>query len=202
MIETYTLFPTPLKLIKNFITNEEREKIIKLNGKNYENKKSSKLQHSSDLKTILEPLKERAESYCTSLGEDLFGQELKWKITSMWRNELTRYGYQVVHNHCNSFISGIIYVNLPKGSPKTKFYRPEPQSHFIFHNLNPNSKTNMFNSEWSEIGEVQDLDMVIFPSYIKHSVDRMEVDGERITLAFNSIPLKLHSGPYSIEFKV
>jgi hypothetical protein len=30
----------------------------------------------------------------------------------------------------------------------------------------------------------------------------MEVDEERVTLAFNAIPNKLSNGPYDIEFKL
>jgi uncharacterized protein (TIGR02466 family) len=202
MIRSYTLFPTPLKLVGNFITDKERKEILKLTIECYQNQQSSNLKHSSDVKSLLDTIKKRAEDFCTSLGEDLFGQQLKWKIMNMWKNSLNKNGFQYVHNHCNSFISGIIYVNLPKGSPKTKFYRPETLSHFIFSNYNTNSKTNIFNSEWTEIPETNQLDMILFPSYIKHSVDLMEVDEERVTLAFNAIPNKLSNGPYDIEFKL
>lgn len=202
MIDTYTLFPTPLKRVRNFITDGERKEILKLTSEEHQNKKSSDLKHSPDIKFYLERLKKRAEACCVSLGEDLFGQELEWKIMTMWKNSLNKNGFQYTHNHCNSFISGIIYVNLPKGSPKTKFYRPETLSHFIFSNYNSNSKTNIFNSEWTEIPETTQLDMILFPSYIKHSVDLMEVDGERVTLSFNAVPNKLSNGPYDIEFKV
>jgi hypothetical protein len=57
-------------------------------------------------------------------------------------------------------------------------------------------------SEWTEIPETNQLDMILFPSYIKHSVDLMKVDEERVTLAFNAIPNKLSNGPYDIEFKL
>lgn len=202
MIETYTLFPTPLKLIKSFLSTEEKQDILKKVKTKHTNLESLNLSHSENIQTILNPVKKKAESYCVTLGEDLFGEKLEWKITSMWMNELSKNGFQYTHNHCNSFISGIIYVNLPEGSPKTKFYRPETLSNFVFANCNKNSNFNIFNSEWTEILETEELDMILFPSYIKHSVDIMNVVGNRITLSFNSVPKKLVNGPYSIEFDV
>jgi len=202
MIDTYTIFPTPLKRVRDFITDGERQKIIKLKNEEYVNAKDNNLRHTQDIKPLLETIKRRAEKCCISLGEDMFGQELEWKITSMWKNTLEKNGYQYVHNHSNSFISGIIYVNLPEGAPITKFYKPEILSHFIFKNHNLNSTLNQFNCEWIDIPETMQLDMVLFPSYIKHSVDKMEIDAKRITLSFNAVPQKLSNGPYDIEFKV
>lgn len=202
MIDTYTIFPTPLKRVRDFITDGERQKIIKLKNEEYVNTKDSNLKHTQDIKPLLETIKRRAEKCCISLGKDMFGQELEWKITSMWKNTLEKNGSQYVHNHCNSFISGIIYVSLPKGAPITKFHRPETLSHFVFSNYNSNSTLNPFNCQWIDIPETMQLDMILFPSYIKHSVDKMEIDAKRITLSFNAIPNKLSNGPYDIEFKI
>lgn len=202
MHKTYALFPTPLQHVSKFISDAERKKIIALSKEEYQNVESSGLNHSTDISYYLDRIKERAERLCVPLGVDLFGQELEWKLTSMWRNVLEKDGYQYIHNHCNSFISGIIYVNLPEGSPKTKFFRPQNTTDFIFSNYNQESSITNFNSEWVDIPEVGQLDMVVFPSYIKHAVDRMEVDGKRITLSFNAVPKKLCNGPYTIEFKV
>ena len=199
MIQHLSIFPTPIKLVKNFLTEEERENIIDIKEEEYDNPTMADLAHTYDIKDILTPIKERAEIVCKTLGKDLFGQELEWRITNMWRNNLSWGGKQLQHCHCNAFISGVIYVNLPPGAAKTKFHRPLQNNSFIF--KNDTTDFNEYNTEWVTVEDTEELDMILFPSYIKHSVDEHKVEENRVSLAFNAIPDRLSFSGYEIEFK-
>ena len=43
-------------------------------------------------------------------GTLLFGERLGWSIKEMWVNVLDRGGRQAMHNHANSFVSGVVYL--------------------------------------------------------------------------------------------
>ena len=43
-------------------------------------------------------------------GALLFGERLGWSLKEMWVNVLDTGGRQAMHNHANSFISGVVYL--------------------------------------------------------------------------------------------
>ena len=40
----------------------------------------------------------------------MFGERLGWSLKEMWVNVLDTGGRQAMHNHANSFISGVVYL--------------------------------------------------------------------------------------------
>lgn len=105
-------------------------------------------------------------------------------ITCMWSN-VARVGHaHHVHIHPNSFLSGVVYLQIPPGSGAFFFKDPRPAINMILPNYTrPN--VNLFGSQFR--AEVKLGDMYIFPSWAEHGVQPSEwnPDAERISLSFN-----------------
>lgn len=193
----YSIFPTPVLhesgVVPRHLLLEIENKIV--SNQKYSNEFGDSLQHTNNLKIpalnkILYPL-------IDNLGYELFGQSKKWFISQMWGNIMTKGGYQHRHSHSNSFISGVVYIKLPEGSPITRFHKRESSDGFHFSN---SGEMTEYNSQSIEMGGVVEGDVVLFPSYLIHDVPQNQSEGQRITVAFNAIPDKLDQQGYSIKF--
>ena len=100
-------------------------------------------------------------------------------ITLSWLNYTEKLGFHHKHNHPNSLISGVFYINTDPNSDQIQFYdsRYDP--------LEIVTKTqNKYNSKVWHI-PVKSNDLILFPSQIEHGVPPVEHDFLRISLAFN-----------------
>jgi uncharacterized protein (TIGR02466 family) len=90
--------------------------------------------------------------------------------------------FQGLHVHPNAHISGVYYASAPaaaleRGEPgKISFYDPRPRA-----NMNQLSYQGTRHREAPVPG-----DMVLFPSYLEHSVAPFTGEGLRICIAFNA----------------
>ena len=100
-------------------------------------------------------------------------------ITQSWLNFTETKQFHHIHEHPNSLVSGVLYIDADKENDKINFYNTkyhqiklEPKNYHIYNSL----------SWWFpvETGKV-----VLFPSSTTHSVETKEGDNTRISLAFN-----------------
>jgi len=98
-------------------------------------------------------------------------------ITQSWVNFTYKDQYHHLHNHPNSIVSGVLYINT--NNDNITFYkkfnselRIEPKN---FNDFNSNSHTYNVNTG----------DLILFPSYIDHYVSNKKFSDERISLSFN-----------------
>src|SRR5262245_13874161 len=79
-----------------------------------DNNSSPNLVHTEMLRPNDSPLLVDAAALITpklvEFGVHLFGERLPWALKEMWVNVLDTGGRQAMHNHANSFISGVIYL--------------------------------------------------------------------------------------------
>ena len=126
MDELISLFPTPFLrtpgLLDTRLVGELVEHFADLATEH--NNTSPRLLHTQMLRPSDSPLFVRAASLITPKLEDfglrLFGERMGWSVKEMWVNVLQRGGHQAMHNHANSFISGVVYLTkdaseLPDG---------------------------------------------------------------------------------------
>ena len=101
------------------------------------------------------------------------------KITQSWANYSNIGRSHVRHNHPNSIISGVFYVNTNQNSDKIIFCKQIQGYH-----INP-TEYNLWNtSDWwfhSEEGT-----LLLFPSTLEHYVPPVVGEKERISISFNS----------------
>lgn len=83
------------------------------------------------------------------------------------------------HTHTNSFISGTMYFQS-EGTGRIEFM----SQHYVYRTMLP---------QWPYHGsayyEPEDGDMLLFPSYLLHKIERNPSQHQRINMSFNAIPL-------------
>jgi uncharacterized protein (TIGR02466 family) len=100
-------------------------------------------------------------------------------ITQSWLNYTEKNQYHHMHNHSNSLISGVFYINCDEKFDKIKFFKEK------YSMINPDIKqNNIWNSEaW--LFPIKTGDIILFPSSLSHMVETKEGNNTRISLAFN-----------------
>lgn len=103
-----------------------------------------------------------------------------------------------IHNHPNSILSGVFYINANPEAGMLEFYN-EDNFNFLNRRFNMIYEFEEFNeinsSVWSL--EVTSGTMIIFPSWMRHGVTVNQSDDDRICIAFNCFVkdyLNTHNG--------
>jgi uncharacterized protein (TIGR02466 family) len=124
-----------------------------------------------------------------------------WLCNVAWLNEIENGGFQYKHNHTNSFLSLIYYLDTPPDEAKTRFHRPHcdmrPTMSFEADRYHDG------NFEYVIPNMVKDT-FIVFPSYLHHEVPIMTTgkDGKpRRTFACNFIPDRIDTSSYILELK-
>ncbi len=168
-----------------------------------ENSSSLNLSHTSLLTPGDSPLLVMAAGLITpklaEFGDQLFGERLGWSIKEMWVNLLDTGGRQAMHNHANSFISGVVYLTPTHPDSRTVFMKSPGGTDFAFKNDHAGVAQGPYNADRWVSPQPAPGDMVLFPSYLMHAVPP-NPGPRRITLSFNAIPTRLDSWGYKISF--
>jgi uncharacterized protein (TIGR02466 family) len=117
----------------------------------------------------------------------------------MWVNVLETGGHQAMHNHANSFISGVVYLTPTHAGSQTVFMKSPGGTDFMFRNDHQGTTPNEFCADKWISPTPEPGDMMLFPSYVLHAVPPNQGE-RRISLAFNAIPLRLDSWGYVVRF--
>jgi uncharacterized protein (TIGR02466 family) len=167
------------------------------------NDRSENLSHTTMLRPTDSPLLRQAAGRIVpklaEFGQYLFSERLPWAIKEMWVNVLDTGGHQSMHNHANSFVSGVVYLTRTHPSSQTMFIKSPGGSEFRFKNDHPGVTPNVFSTDKWVSPAPEPGDLVLFPSYLMHAVPPNQGE-RRITLAINAIPDRLLSLDYSIRF--
>jgi uncharacterized protein (TIGR02466 family) len=100
-------------------------------------------------------------------------------ITQSWINYSNKNEWHHRHNHPNSILSGVLYINTNE-TDKIKFYDEK------YNNIEIEPKVFDQNNAKSWWIKVKDGDLLIFPSSLEHEVPKVIGDKQRISIAFNS----------------
>ena len=101
-------------------------------------------------------------------------------ITQSWLNYTEKNQFHHKHEHHNSLISGVFYVNCHEEFDKINFFKKDP-----YQMIKPETKDwNLYNSS-SWWFPVKTGDIILFPSSLTHMVENKEGDNTRVSLAFN-----------------
>lgn len=167
------------------------------------NSSSQNLSHTALLKPTDSPLLVEAAASLSPLlpefGSLLFGERLGWSLKEMWVNVLDTGGRQAMHNHANSFISGVAYLTPTHDDARTVFMKSPGGTEFAFRNDHAGVTTNSYNADKWISPSPDPGDVVLFPSYLMHAVP-VNPGERRISLAFNAIPTHLDSWGYRVSF--
>ena len=142
--------------------------------------------HSEDFDLENEQPKYFINSISTNLNEafidmgwDLKNQEVK--VTSMWSVINKKNSSNARHIHSNNYISAAYYVKTPENGGDIVFHDPRSVTTFRYPKI---AENNTLNSNNFTIQPKEGL-LVLFPSYLYHSVDLNRSEEERIVISFN-----------------
>lgn len=121
---------------------------------------------------------EESASFAEALELEIGRHPLRF--TECWMNIYGEGHAQEVHQHANAVISGIYYAKAPPGSGDLLIHSP-----YMDVMLDPPTKRpNGLNIKVMPITPKEGM-MILFRSFVKHSVKPTHAKGERISIAFN-----------------
>jgi len=178
------IFPTPIYISKldRELTKKELSFIDKTKLSVYRNQgnttsNDNKILENKSFKSLKDELDLKVQDYFSKVISP--ANNITPYITQSWLNYTETNQYHHKHQHPNSLVSGVFYINCNEEFDKIKFF-------------NDNYKTirlevkdwNLYNSEtwWFP---VKTNDLILFPSSLNHMVETKEGDNTRISLAFN-----------------
>jgi len=103
------------------------------------------------------------------------------EVTGCWATVLARGAAHKVHSHPNNFLSGVYYVRVHTGSDTINFHDPRRQTHVI---RPPVVELTAENTD-QVVVRLTNGTLLVFPSYLEHSVDANMSEEERISISFN-----------------
>ncbi len=205
MHEVIPLFPTPLLRVPGALDAARVAALVA----HFEarattaNNASGELSHTRMLQPSESPLLGDAAALLTphlvEFGALIFGERLGWSIKELWVNVLDTGGRQAMHNHANSFVSGIVYLTPTHPDSQTVFMKSPGGTDFVFRNDHAKSTQGPYCSQQWVSPAPMPGDVLLFPSYLLHAVPPNRGE-RRITLAFNAIPARLNSWDYTVGF--
>jgi uncharacterized protein (TIGR02466 family) len=103
------------------------------------------------------------------------------EITGCWATVLTKGAAHKSHSHPNNFLSGVYYVRTRPSSDAINFHDPRTQARVI---RPPVVELTAENTD-QVVVRVTNGTLIMFPSYLEHSVDANPDEEERISVSFN-----------------
>jgi len=188
----HELFACPIFIKDLNLNNYELEKYaLSLQSKQTSNSRSNRGGFQSDFlpfkeEPVLLSLSNNIEDcllhYKNFLG---FKKDLKIDIDNMWFNINGEGGYHVTHTHPNSMFSGVYYISAPVNSGNINFEHPALDT--MQYDWRDRYKA-IFNEVNSENYHMPALSgrLLLFPSWLKHSVSQNLIKENRISLSFNA----------------
>jgi uncharacterized protein (TIGR02466 family) len=104
-----------------------------------------------------------------------------FEITGCWANILAPGAGHTIHHHPNNYLSGVYYVATCRGADTINFHDPRTQTGII---RPPVTELTSGNTDLVVV-RVQNGTLLLFPSYLPHSVTANRSDKERISVSFN-----------------
>ena len=205
MDEIIGLFPTPFMRVPGALNATLVRGLVEhFSGLALtDNNASAQLTHTRLLRPVDSPLLVDVARLISpkliDFGALLFGERLGWSVKEMGVNLLEAGGRQAMHNHANSFVSGVLYLTPTHPDAQTVFMKSPGGTDFAFKNEHAGMTPGPFSADKWVSPTPQPGDLVLFPSYLMHAVPPNPGE-RRITMAFNAIPTRLDSWGYTVTF--
>jgi len=161
----------------NDLQNKDPQGIIKSNFNGWHSKNFN-LKEDMPAKFI-SSISKNINTALNDMGWDLTSQYIK--ITNMWSIINEEGAFNQKHHHSNSDISAAYYVSAHDECGDIVFYDPRPARVY----KNPIAKSpNKLNATINSVKPENGL-LVLFPSYLEHSVNPNLSNKKRVVISFN-----------------
>ena len=102
-------------------------------------------------------------------------------VTEIWGIINKKNSFNQIHNHPNTYLSAAYYVKAPDNCGSIQFHEPNEVKKFRHPVI---EKRNELNSSGFSI-KAEEGNLLIFPSYLYHSVGKNLSSEDRIIVSFN-----------------
>ena len=104
-----------------------------------------------------------------------------FQITGCWANANAPGAVHRPHGHPNNYLSGVYYVQVPKGGDTVSFHDPRIQTAI----LKPPLQELTADNTDQVVVTIRAGTLLLFPSWFQHSVEANQGKRERISISFN-----------------
>lgn len=161
---------------KNFIMNLE-----KTSNLGNLTSKDRYLSKQKILSNLVEFFTNSINTYFKELYQPKYNVNLR--ITQMWANYSEKNQWHHAHEHPNSFISAVFYLNCTNDLDNITFIKKEYQQLQVY-----SENFNQYNSpDW--VFPVKENLLLIFPSNLTHKVETVKNDKPRVSISMNTFPV-------------
>jgi len=181
-----SIFPTPIYMSKldRALTPLELKFVDKSKKDFYKNdgnitSNNNYILNEKPFTNIKKELDLRVQDYFNKIISP--ANKIKPYITQSWLNYTETNQYHHKHQHPNSLVSGVLYIDSDEKFDKIYFYKDN-----TYKTIKPQTKEwNLWNSE-SWWFSVKTGNIIMFPSSLTHMVETKQGTNTRISLAFNT----------------
>ena len=192
--QIYKLFPTPVFhfRVENYqeLNTELENYILDLRKKDEKGQKKSNAGgwHSHNFDLNNDNTAKKFAKIFEEFYKKVIINEMGWKYDSnkvkmeaMWSIINKKGSFNIQHNHANAYLSSAYYVRHPEKSGNIKFFDPREQKNIRY------PKIKNYTDISAVITEItpKEGDLLIFPTYLYHSVGENLSEDDRIIVSFN-----------------
>ena len=182
----------PSGIVKQYLTPKSFMDDLDLSRLEFEKfKGATKLRTKKFHNLLLQPEFKEIKVWVEECAKDFLDNVLKMEyeeffLTESWMNISGKGGYQKIHNHANSIISGVLYLKSKPEHPPLEFNKQkmefEPYISLTEHYKlgNPNTAHTL------AFPCTQDT-MIVFNSHLYHGHSESAIEEERIGIAWNGL---------------
>ncbi len=164
----------------DYITSLQKEDPLGIIKSNFKGWHSKNFDLKKELpKKFIESIKNNINLAIDDMGWDLTNQSVN--IKSIWAIINEKGAWNQKHHHSNSDLSAAYYVCAHENCGDIVFYDPRPAP---VHNHPISKIPNKLNATVNSIKPEPGM-LVLFPSYLEHSVNPNLSDKKRIVISFN-----------------
>ena len=184
------LFPTGL--VKQYHTPKPFMDNLDLSKFTFEKfKGQTKLRTEKFNNILLQPEFKEIRVWVENCAKDFLDNVLQmgyeeFFLTESWLNISGKGGYQKVHNHSNSIISGTLYLKSEENHPPLEFKKQKMEFE-PFISLTEHYKKGNPNTANTLAFPCTQNSMFVFNSYLYHGHGASQIESERIGLAWNGL---------------
>ena len=140
---------------------------------------------------LLHPEFKEVKVWIQECAEDFLENALEMEyeeffFTESWLNISGKGGYQKVHNHSNSIISGTLYLKSEEKHPPLEFKKQKMEFEPFISLTEHYKKGNPNTASTLGFPCTQDT-MLVFNSHLYHGHDASQVESERVGLSWNGL---------------
>ena len=151
----------------------------------------TKLRSEKFYNILLEPEFKEVHDFVEESAKDFLDNVMQIEyeeffVTESWLNISGKGGYQKIHNHSNSIISGTLYLKTEEGHPPLNFRKQKMEFEPFISLTEHYKKGNPNTASTLSFPSTEDT-MLVFNSHLYHGHDENQIKSERIGLAWNGL---------------